>query len=242
MNTVIYSCVTGKYDKVLETLLSSHGQADAHTDFVLFTDRPDLLKSGEYEEYQAAGSPVTWSIRPVKYQHPTCNVRTARWHKINSHLSVPEYDYSIWIDGSQVIQDVNLRKDIVVPYFALPESKSQPLATFKHPDRICVYQEAVACRKLAKDNPDLLIKQAKKYREEGYPPYNGMVETACLVRSNNILVRRFNQFWWDQIENHSRRDQMSFNYTSWKLGIDYGHVIGNRVKSPYFKFVPHGRR
>jgi hypothetical protein len=242
MKTVIYSCVTGRYDDVLATVLASKALADEHTDFVLFSDRPDLVEAGVDEVYRQVGGHLAWTIRPVKYKHPTCNVRTARWHKINSHLSVPEYDYSLWIDGSQTIKGVNLRSEVIEPYFSLPESKSQPVATFKHPDRTCVYQEAVACRKLRKDNPILLAKQVQSYRDEDYPPYNGMVETACVVRNNSVAVRRFNEFWWNQLTKFSRRDQLGFNYTSWKTGIGYGHICGHRARSPYFEFVPHKKR
>lgn len=239
MKTVVYSCVTGKYDNVLETLLKSHAHSDDDTDFVLFSDRPDLAAP---ESFKQVGGHLTWKILPVKYRHPVCNVRTARWHKINSHLSVPEYDASVWIDGSQIIKAINVRKQIVEPYFALPESAQQPIATFKHPDRSCVYQEAVACRKLKKDNPAVIVEQVKNYQLAGYPPYNGMVETACVVRNNSFAVVRFNEAWWAELEKHSRRDQLSFNYASWKTGIPYGRIKGHRARSPYFEFIPHKKR
>jgi hypothetical protein len=243
MKTVIYSCVTGQYDNVLETLLKSQAYSDDDTDFVLFSDRPDLVESGVGQEFRQVGGHLTWKILPVKYQHPVCNVRTARWHKINSHLAVPEYDRSVWVDGSQRLREVNLRKELVEPYFALPEStQMKPIASFKHPDRTCVYQEAVACRKLKKDNPTIIAKQMQAYQAEGYPPYNGMVETACVVRNNSPLVSQFNEIWWDQIEKFSRRDQLGFNYTSWKTGIAYGRIRGHRAQSPYFEFIPHKKR
>lgn len=234
MKTIIYSCVTGKYDNVLSTLLSSNLQIDEQTELILFSDRPGLA---EPEVYQQVGSHITWSVRPVVWKHPTCNIRTARWHKINSHLALPEHDYSVWVDGSQRIKPVDLHVELVEPL--REHEKKQPISTFKHPVRTCVYQEMSACNRLRKDNATLMAEQVKKYRSEGYPPYNGMVETACVVRNNSLPVRRFNEFWWQEIENGSRRDQLSFNYTSWKLGIAYGRVMGHRQESAYFEFTPH---
>lgn len=234
MKTIIYSCVTGKYDNVLSVLLQSKPIVGKDTELILFSDRPGLVES---EVYRQVGSHVEWSVRPLVWRHPTCNIRTARWHKINSHLSLPEHDYSIWVDGSQRIKPVDLQLEVVEPF--QQNEKKQPIATFKHPVRTCVYQEMSACNRLRKDNATLMSEQVKKYRSEDYPPYNGMVETACVVRNNSLPVRRFNDFWWNEIENGSRRDQLSFNYTSWKLEVAYGRVMGHRAESAYFEFVPH---
>jgi len=239
MKVVVYSCVTGGHDKVSQTVLKSCGLPDNQTDFVLFSDRPDLVASGAGQTFRLPGGHLTWQILPVIYQHPTSDTRTARWHKINSHLSVPDYDASIWIDGSQRIKAVNLRTELAEPYFASPESQTQPIAAFRHPDRACVYQEAAACMSLEKDSPDTLRRQAQSYQDEGYPLNNGLVETACVLRRNSPAVVRFNTLWWQQVENFSRRDQVSFNYVAWKTGIDYGRIEGQRDESRFFDFVPH---
>lgn len=234
MKTIIYSCVTGKYDNVLGVLLQSKPIINKDTELILFSDRPGLV---EPEVYRQVGGHVEWSVRPLVWRHPTCNIRTARWHKINSHLALPDHDYSVWVDGSQRIKPVDLHKELVEPFQR--NEKKQPIATFKHPVRTCVYQEMSACNRLRKDNATLMAEQVKKYRSEGYPPYNGMVETACVVRNNSLPTWQFNEFWWNEIENGSRRDQLSFNYTSWKLKTEYGRVMGHRQESGYFEFVPH---
>lgn len=243
MKTTIYSCVTGNYDNVLTSLFRSKTYADEHTEFVLFSDRADLVKTGKEDSFRVPGTHVTWRIKPIIYRHPVCNIRTARWHKVNSHLAVPDCDASVWIDGTQLIKVNNLREDLVEPYFQTKENlKVKPIATFKHPERTCVYQEGAACRKLGKDNAAVIRRQLQAYRSDNYPPYNGMVETACVVRSNSLAVMEFNEFWWDEIAKYSRRDQLSFNYTGWKTKISHGFIAGHRIKSPYFDFVPHKKR
>ena len=45
--------------------------------------------------------------------------------------------------------------------------------------------------------------------------------------------------WWGEIEQHSHRDQLSFNYTSWKLGIDFNYLDKNLFRSNTFSIGTH---
>ncbi len=149
---------------------------------------------------------------------------------MNSHLITNKP--ALWIDGSQ---------RITAPLLPLFESlKHRQIATFKHPDRTCVYQEVKACQSLRKHNAELMNRQVARYQKEGYPPFNGLVETAVLFRQPTVEVERFNYIWWEQIHTGSYRDQLSFNYSISKTGIQYVHIPGDRTKSPWFEFVPHG--
>ena len=228
--TVVYSCVTGNYDKMSETILASRAQPEEDVSYVLFTDGID----GE-RVHRAEGSDITWSVRPPHWKHQICRRRTARWHKLNSHVLFPDAEYTVWLDGSQRIKTIRPYYDLVAPYLV-----RHNIATFKHPNRTCVFQEIEACKMRRKDNHALMDRQAEAYRKASYPPFNGMVETACLVRRNCIEVSRFNNVWWDQMVNHSYRDQLSFNYTAWMLKQDYGLIPGCRDKSKFFDFVMHG--
>lgn len=229
IDTVIYSCVTGGYDKLGSGVLASEAIEESNTMFVLFTDNVD-----EARKY-AKMHHVEWEIRPLAWKHPLCRRRTARWHKINSHVLFPHHRNSIWLDGSQRMRQIKPCHEFVDRI--LP---GYEIATFKHPDRTCVYQELQACKKLKKDNALLMEQQIQQYRSEGYPAFNGMVETACVVRRNYPGVIEFNSLWWEQLRKHSLRDQLSFNYVAWKLNVNYGRIPGCRVKSPFFDFVPHG--
>ncbi len=224
MKTVVYSCVTGGYDHP-NNLLRSPVKATDDLSFILFTDSHEGTVPGD-----------AWSVRPLAWQHPICRRRTARWHKLHSHALFPEADLTIWVDGSQIIQNVG----VIVRHHNAPDS--QKLSTFKHPQRSCLYQELRACIKLNKDNPALMQEQVERYRDQGYPPFNGLVETACLVRKSCPEVTAFNKQWWEELDQHSYRDQLSFNYVAWSQKLEYGTLAGCRAKSPYFSFVPHNRR
>jgi len=230
MKTIVYSCVTGRYDDVLKTLLASEAVPEENVEYILFTDRKP--PAGGWESVTQG---TAWSIRDLRWKHKLCNVRTARWHKINSHMALPEHNYSIWIDGSQKIKKVKLAELLV------KAMGSAGLATFQHPQRNCVYQEMKACERLKKDSPAIMLKQIENYRSAGYPPYNGLVETACVVRENCRKTNTFNRAWYDLLSKYSRRDQLGFNYAAWLVEISYNQIEGSRASSPYFSFHHHHR-
>ena len=218
----VYSCVTGNYDDVRKTLFSSLPLIDCDVQFTLFTDK-NLESEG-----------TGWVVRPLAFEAGVCKRRIARWHKVNSHILFPQADITVWMDGSQLFKKINLYKDLIGPHMT-----GAHLATFKHPVRTCVYQEAQACKMLKKDNAKLIDQQMKKYRQMGYPAFAGMVETACVIRKNKPIVTAFNKLWWLEIDKHSFRDQLSFNYAASNVGLGYKTLAGERVTSPYFYFKKH---
>jgi hypothetical protein len=226
----VYSCVTGDYDNFHKTILASAVLPDTTdtVEYVLYTD--NLFD----KEYTNKASGITWQIRPLIWKHQFCNTRTARFHKVNSHLVAPNSDFSVWVDGSHTIKYIKLWEEL--HKYIKPEI---PVYTFKHPIRTCVYQELAACIKYKKDHPDIMQKQIKRYKKESYPPYAGMVETACVVRRHTSEVTLFNKMWWDEINRGSYRDQLSFNYVARKLNLPYDFIPGERDKSPFFLYKPH---
>jgi len=172
-----------------------------------------------------------WELMAPKWIHPNPR-RAARYHKLHPHLLFPDADMSVWIDGSQEMTADP--RDIFDKYM-----RDRDISTFKHPERTCVYQEQRACLRLKKDDPVKMKQQMDRYIAEGYPAFNGMVETTMTCRRHTPDVARFNEAWWFEIQKGSLRDQLSFNFVSWKLGIPYSHVPGCRDKSPYCKFYPH---
>jgi len=226
----VYSCVTGSYDNISRTLLASDTLVEPNVSFTIYSDK--FEKAGTHL-CQKTG--CCWNLKPLEWENKLCKKRTARWHKVNSHL-VSKADYTVWVDGSQRSKKIGFYKDLVSKL-----SNDLSLFSFKHPQRSCVYQEMHACSKLNKDNPKLMRNQMERYRSEGYPAYNGLVETACVVRKNCKEVTAFNKSWWEELEKGSFRDQLSFNYAANLNNLSYGFIPGCRVRSPFFDFVQHGR-
>ena len=227
---LVYSCVTGNYDSIEAVALKSTPKLEDGVKFVLYTDKLDANDTPQTHKTAT----IEWELRPLLWKHPLNQRRSARWHKVNSHMLLDAAEYTLWLDGSQRIKSVSLLQDLLAPL-----ANRFDLATFKHPDRTCVYQELQACIRLNKDNLTLMRQQVEGYKQAGYPPYNGLVETACLLRRNCPQILEFNRLWWNELEANSYRDQLSFNYVAWKLKQAYGRIPGSRAKSAFFEFVGH---
>ena len=217
---VVYSCVTDSYDLVERTLLASRPKVDCNAKFVLFTDNE--VKSHN----------LIWQIKPLLTTKSNPR-KTARWHKINSHVVVPEADICLWVDGTQIFKEFRLWRDLIEPYLV------EDLAAFNHPDRNCIYDEFQACNQLKKDHTAIMQQQMDKYRDLGYPRNNGLVETACVLRRHNEKIKAFNEAWWKEVDNHSVRDQLSFNFVAETQKLPYSHIPGRGTHSPFFMYIRH---
>lgn len=170
-------------------------------------------------------------------------VRSAKIFKILPHKYLNDYKYSVWADG-------NLRLIGNINYLVDNYLNKSSFAAFDHanlPDkRDCIYDEAKAIfamdknKGIRKDDPKIIKAQIDKYRSEGYPVHNGLISGMILVRkhldSKNIKVM---EDWWVEIKNHSRRDQISFNYVAWKNNFAINYIPGDSRDNKYFKHILH---
>lgn len=190
---IVYTCITNGKDE-LKTMPKSD-----RVRYVCFSDQP-------FEHEQ-------WEYQPLQWKESNDSRRIARWHKINSHLIFPDC-YTLWIDGNitlnfrphLLLHSVNAHGDIV--------SKI-------HPVRDCVYQEFEAVRMLRYDDLEVLAEQEALYRSENFPEKAGLPETNILFRKPTQNTRDFNNLWWNMISRYSKRDQLSFTYCTWKLGLKW---------------------
>lgn len=115
------------------------------------------------------------------------------------HLFLPDHDLSIWIDANLIPQ---------MPLNHIIKGKDQGYTLMQHPQRTSVWAEAQRCIELRKDDASVIADQVLKYKRQGYKDDNGMVATGVLVRTPGF--EKFGEAWWDEIRNHSVRDQISF--------------------------------
>lgn len=164
-----------------------------------------------------------WEIVFVNFQ----NVKQVRRHKI----IVPfQYQLSIWVDASIEIRcDLN---DFVAKYH------TSNFTLMKHPHRSCVYAEAEACIVRKKDKAEVIHTQMKTYRKLKYPYNRGMVATGLLIRNHCQEVVMFCERWWNEVNIHSKRDQLSFNFTTFINPIKY-NLISFDVLQDEFKLHLH---
>ena len=45
-------------------------------------------------------------------------------------------------------------------------------------------------------------------------------------------------FWWSEIDKNSSRDQISFNFVSWKMGVKYDLIDKNK-RDDYIQIIEH---
>lgn len=216
----IYTAITGKISDELRKPSGEGSQPAPGVEFICFTDR---------EKYGTTYGP--WTVQHPVWTHPSVPRRTARWHKAMAHFLFPQSRYSMWIDGCFELK--------IYPLDLLHYLEKVDVATFKHPERDCIYQERDACVRLKKDFREVMDAQVARYRAERYPEHNGLVETTCVLRRHVRQVESLNLLWWEEMARGSLRDQLSFNYCAWKLQTPYGFIGGARESCPYFTFYPH---
>lgn len=161
----------------------------------------------------------------------------ARYIKTHPHIFFPEYDYTIYIDGNIcILSDIR-----PLVYTMIAENKK--MAVHRHQSRDCIYREAkvVYAKEFADEND--IRRQMEKYREDKFPKHYGLFETNVLIRKHNDPdCIEIMEDWWRQIQQYTKRDQLSFTYVLWKHGYSCSQVLSlgnNSRNSSYFRVEPH---
>lgn len=210
---VVYTAIFGDYD-----LLKRPRVIDDDTEYFCFTDSPHL------------SSPV-WNIVycDIRYR---CPVRTAKIFKLFPHLVFPNVNSSIWVDGCYIINES------LSELFLL--GKTNPLSFYPHPYCNCIYQEAFVIRLYRKESFSIIKKQIKRYKLAGFTKNFGIIHGAVIIRNHeDSSVHECMLYWWNEIEKHSKRDQLSFNYLVWKHSFPVNYLQSTLAKSDIFTYVPH---
>lgn len=212
---VIYSAITGGYDEVKEP-----EYVNPDLDYILFTDNPNVKSD-------------VWEIRLISKEANLDDTRISKKIKILGHKYLEDYDFSIWVDGKLLI-----KSDLYD--FVLNYRGREPFLCFNHYENDCIYQEKELCRILNKDDPDIMNAQIERYRKEGYPEHNGLIEGAILVRElKNERVIKVMETWWQEVLHGSKRDQLSFNYACWKNDFVYDSTDLFIYKNDYVVSYKH---
>ena len=89
---------------------------------------------------------------------------------------------------------------------------------------------------MRKDNSDIIDKQMEAYKKEGMPLKFGLPQSGIIIRKHNDeKCKKLMEAWWQEIKNHSKRDQLSFTYALWKnKDVNVCYLDKNIFKSKYF--------
>jgi hypothetical protein len=157
-----------------------------------------------------------WEQRPA-YDRFRSARRNSRVPKILSHQFC-ETEYSIWLDGN-----IALRVDPV----RLVETwlGDYDFAVFRHPERKCIYEEAINCIGYGADDPEVINRQVRKYANDGYAKDLGLAEANVIIRRHSNHVIEFNNTWWSEYCVHCVRDQLGFMYSAKKTGLRINWIM-----------------
>jgi len=216
MKKCIFTINFGSYDQIVEPYKTPGW------DYIMFTNNKDIDFKG-------------WT--PVFADVPALpNYLKARYVYINSHLYVPDYDYSLMI-GGQIRPSADL--DEFAEKFM---DFSQDFNMMKHPCRTCIYKEAEIIIREHIDTPENVNQQMERYRAAGFPVNYGLSACGIIGRRNNANVSGTNELWWHEVFSGSYRDQLSFDYVRWKTGSPLPHYFNydDTLHHGYFEIYQHG--
>jgi hypothetical protein len=197
-NGVVYTAITGRYEVL-------RNQPPHDLPYVAFLDEPS--------------SSTCWRIEPA-CRELADPARNAKIHKILAHRSFPDVDFSLYVDGSILLNAAP--RELAASYL-----RDHDIVVHRHPDRDCLYREAEICAEYGLDSPEVIRAQIERYRGERYPEGNGLCELPVILRRHTERVARFNELWWSEIERGSKRDQISFPYAAAQAGLRVGHFPGS---------------
>lgn len=215
MNLAVYTAILGGRDAFNHPTPIRDGW-----DFHLYTDEEQ-----------------PWS--PTAFVHrvtvpPTADPRRAsRKFKQLPHVCLPEYDATLWLDGSMRLKTGNLRP------FVERYLRDRSIAVFPHRYCKCAYAAAREVCEAGIVDLDTCVAQMERYRAAGYPENHGMAECGIILRRNCPDANAFNELWFSEVREGSKRDQLSFDYVSWALGIPYALMEGDVMNNELCEFVGH---
>ncbi len=199
----LYTAILDGYD----TLKPQPAEALGGIEQVAFLD--------EATAKSCQGSTRGWRIATMAPSHGDPH-RAARLPKIKAHFALPNSAYSLWIDAS-----IGIAAPFPLGRLVDLFLRDCDICVFRHYARHSIFEEAEACKAYGLDRADVIDAQVARYRSEGLPESAGLIEAPVILRRHTDSIRRLNEAWWDEILRGSRRDQLSFNYVAWKLGLRY---------------------
>lgn len=212
---VVYTAITRGYDRLSQIPPGWREEAQ----FIAMMEEPESVEG--------------WTVVPLEREFSD-PCRNAKKPKILPHRYFPSARYSLWVDGSIAIKSRRALHEVLTESLG-----GRDLGVFRHRCRSCTYEEAEACIAAGKDDPELIARQAQKYRSESYPDHAGLAECCVLFRRHTERTADFNEAWYAQILQHSRRDQLSFMYVANQLGFVPNWLTGTIARNEHFSRNRH---
>ena len=219
MKIAIYTCVTGGYDYARMPLVK-----EKDCDYYMISDNEAL-----------AGDSFNWiDVRAVCPAEITSPKDQNRYCKMHPHKIFPEYDFTVYMDGSiQIIRPVS---------HYINNVGSSGLAIHRHRERDCIYSEGIFLYWLGAVKKEALLKDISRYMDAKVPRHFGLFECGMIVTDlKNENAKQIYQCWYEEYQRGAKRDQQALIYVLWMLGMtcdDIGDLGGeyNILTNPDIKW------
>jgi len=215
----VYTALFGEIDSIIEPLV-----VDANCDYYIITD------------HDVPGDSI-WKKKNVDMSvvDGYNNRQKNRYFKMHAHELFPEYVYRIYLDSNIYIY--GQLSDLIK--YVNPESG---IGIHNMPNRGNVYEEIFARSLIDPRDADVLERQKNDYRRAGFSSEEGMFECNVIITKAGETSSKIMNRWWEEYKKYPARDQTSFPFALWELGIpqDKIGIIGNCMRlNPYFRIKEH---
>lgn len=201
---VVYTCIYGPYDKILEPLC-----IDKNCEYYIFTDQK-LPENSIWKKADDSEIP----------DHCDTFAKKNRYVKMFPYKFF-KCKYSIYIDGN--LQIVGHPSQLVQN--RLEECKTG-IAMHIAPRENCIYEEAATVHYVGKITRKEKNEVIKMYKDNNMPHHFGMCECNVIVRNHeNSNMKEIMEKWWEHYLNGVKRDQLYFTYTLFKLGYRFEDLV-----------------
>lgn len=211
--TTVLTGIFGQYDNLVAPPIQT---VDA--DWICVTDR-------------GFDAPEPWRVMVLDDGHPAMQYEHPRdrtvWCKTQPWMLTYDPEL-IWIDANSI-----LATDRFVEQASAYSAAG--FATYAHPDRDCVYDEARAALAIhpAKYADQPLLEQVAHYRTRGHPSHGGLYAVGTIVYdTSRDDVRELCSDWLAECERWSYQTQLSLPYVA-RLNqfpiatFDHHQIVGN---------------
>lgn len=219
--TVVLTAVFGGHD----TLLAPEPQYIDAT-WLVITDDPDL------------DPPAPWQSVVLDADHPAMTYDHPRMRTVWAKCLPWQFTHErfvVWVDANS---------QIVSPDFIGEALAAAPsgFATYAHPDRDCIYDEATASHLLqpVKYDGQPLEAQVAHYRSQGHPEHWGLYAVGTIVRDcASEMVRTIGVRWLAECERWSYQTQLSLPPICRDLDFRPDVFDHHQRRSPWLVIRPH---
>lgn len=133
--------------------------------------------------------------------------RAAKVYKILPWLFF-EFNECLWVDCNLYLKEI--------------PNPVEDIAFHQHRSRNCIFKEANTCIAKGKDKKEVIEAQMEIYKD--FPKNNGLWEGNFIYRRNTPQVKALCEDWMNEINNGSRRDQLSLPVVLDRHGVIPGNL------------------